>query len=38
MEHVDQPEDSNEHGDDIDEDKHDRVSAIRRRMKKERPF
>jgi hypothetical protein len=33
MEDVSQPMDSNEHGDDIDEDIHDMVSAIRRKMR-----
>lgn len=31
---MEQPEDSNEHGDDIEHDRHDRIAAIRRRMKK----
>lgn len=29
-----QPEDSNEHGDDIDSDEHDMISSIRRKMRK----
>ncbi len=33
-----QPEDSNEHGDDIDSDKHDMISAIRRKMKSRKQF
>lgn len=32
----DQPEDSNEHGDDIDSDKHDMISQIRRKLKSKR--
>lgn len=31
-----QPEDSNEHGDDIEEDKHDMVGAIRKKIKSKR--
>ena len=33
-----QPMDSNEHGDDIDSDKHDMVSAIRKKMKSRKQF
>jgi len=36
---IDQPEDSNEHGHDLeDEDEHDMVSSIRRKMKSKRQF
>jgi len=36
---IDQPEDSNEHGHDLeDEDEHDMVSSIRRKMKAKRQF
>lgn len=38
MEDVTQPMDSNEHGDEIDGDDHDMVSAIRRKMKSKSPI
>ena len=33
LEHMDQPEESNEHGDDIESDRHDMINQIRRKMK-----
>jgi len=36
--HADDPMDSNEHGDNLDEDEHDMVSSIRRKMKSRRQF
>ena len=37
--HVDEPKDSNEHGDELsDEDEHDMVSAIRRKMRASKQF
>lgn len=38
MEDMEQPEDSNEHGDEIDSDKHDMISQIRSKMSKQRQF
>lgn len=38
LDQLDQPEDSNLHGDDIDSDKHDMVSAIRKKMKMRSPI
>lgn len=35
---MDQLEDSNEHGDDIESDKHDMIDSIRRKMKSKRQF
>lgn len=35
---MDQPMDSNEHGDDIDSDKHDMISQIRSKMNRQRQF
>jgi len=36
--HKSQPADSNEHGDDLDSDKHDMISQIRSKMKKQKRF
>lgn len=38
MDDVSQPDDSNEHGDDIDSDKHDMITVIRRKMKSRKQF